>query len=112
VVDDEPAILGAVRTLLRRNGFQMETAENGGQALDCYARRPLDLVLLDLGLPDVSGLEVIRSIRQRSDTPILVFSVRGAERDKVAALDIGPDDYLTKPFGVDELLAWVRVATF
>lgn len=110
VVDDEPAILRAVRTLLERNGFHVETADNGQEALDCYARRAPDLVLLDLGLPDVNGLEMIRSLRQRAGTPILVLSVRGAERDKVAALDLGADDYLTKPFGVDELLARVRVA--
>ena len=69
-----------------------------------------DLVLLDLGLPDIDGLDVIRELRQASNTPIVVLSVRGAERDKVAALDLGADDYLTKPFGVDELLARVRVA--
>lgn len=110
VVDDEPAILRAVRTLLERNGFQVEAAENGNEALDFYTRRAPDVVLLDLGLPDVNGLEVIRSIRQRTATPIVVLSVRGSERDKVAALELGADDYLTKPFGVDELLARVRVA--
>src|SRR5205085_8210481 len=72
-------------------------------------RRP-DLILLDLGLPDIDGLDVIRQVRAHADTPIIVLSVRGAERDKVAALDLGADDYLTKPFGVDELLARVRVA--
>lgn len=110
VVDDEPAILRAVRTLLERNGFQVEVAENGQEALDSYARHAPDLLLLDLGLPDLNGLEVIRSVRQRAGTPIVVLSVRGSERDKVAALDLGADDYLTKPFGVDELLARLRVA--
>lgn len=109
-VDDEAAILRGLRALLTRQGFQVEMAETGQQALDCYSRRQPDLVLLDLGLPDVDGLTVIREIRERSNTPIVVLSVRGAERDKVAALDAGADDYLTKPFGVDELLARVRVA--
>src|SRR5207248_7566759 len=79
-------------------------------ALDASTRVRPDLVLLDLGLPDMVGLEVIRAIRARGSTPIVVLSARGAERDKVAALDLGADDYLTKPFGVDELLARIRVA--
>lgn len=110
VVDDEPAILRAVRTLLARHGFHVETAETGRQALECHAHRHPDLILLDLGLPDIEGLEVIREVRRGASTPIIVLSVRGAERDKVAALDSGADDYLTKPFGVDELLARIRVA--
>lgn len=110
VVDDEPAILRAVRSVLSGHGFQVDTAENAAEALERYSRRHPDLVLLDLGLPDLDGLEVIRRIREEVSTPIIVLSVRGAERDKVAALDLGADDYLTKPFGVDELLARVRVA--
>ena len=110
VVDDEPAILRAVRTNLARHGFQVETVEDGQQALESYARRRPDLILLDLGLPDMDGLEVIRAVRAWASTPIVVLSVRGAERDKVAALDLGADDYLTKPFGVEELLARIRVA--
>jgi len=110
VVDDEPAILKAVRTNLSRHGFQVETAETAGEALECYARLHPDLVLLDLGLPDMDGTEVIRDVRSRDNTPIIVLSVRGAESDKVAALDLGADDYLSKPFGVDELLARIRVA--
>jgi two-component system KDP operon response regulator KdpE len=110
VVDDEPAIQRAVRTVLTRHGYQVEVAETGQQALERHASRHPDLILLDLGLPDLDGLEVIREVRQRSSTPIIVLSVRGAERDKVAALDLGADDYLTKPFGVAELLARVRVA--
>jgi two-component system KDP operon response regulator KdpE len=110
VVDDEPAILRAVRTNLVRHGFQVATAETGAEALALAARSPADLILLDLGLPDVEGFEVIREIRARTNTPIIVLSVRGAERDKVAALDLGADDYLTKPFGVEELLARIRVA--
>jgi two-component system KDP operon response regulator KdpE len=110
VVDDEPAILRAVRTNLARHDFQVQTAATGREALERYAYGHPDLLLLDLGLPDIDGLEVIRQIRERASTPIIVLSVRDAERDKVRALDLGADDYLTKPFGVDELLARVRVA--
>jgi two-component system KDP operon response regulator KdpE len=110
VVDDEPAIRRAVSTNLTRHGYQVEGAASGQEAIKKYDQRPPDLVILDLGLPDLDGTEVIRAIRGRSSTPIVVLSVRGAERDKVAALDVGADDYLTKPFGVDELLARIRVA--
>jgi two-component system KDP operon response regulator KdpE len=99
-----------VRTNLTRHGFQIETFETGVQAIAAYQHRRPDLVLLDLGLPDIDGVDVIRRMRSLGNTPIIVLSVRGAERDKVAALDLGADDYLTKPFGVDELLARVRVA--
>src|SRR6266542_1937345 len=110
VVDDEPAILRAVQVNLVRHDFRVETADTGRGALEAHGRFRPDLLLLDLGLPDMDGLEVIREIRNTSSTPIVVLSVRGAERDKVEALDLGADDYLTKPFGVDELLARVRVA--
>jgi two-component system, OmpR family, KDP operon response regulator KdpE len=110
VVEDDPGILRAVKTNLSRHGFDVETAESGGQALESYARRRPDLLLLDLGLPDIDGTEVIRQVRTQANTPIIVLSVRGGERDKVEALDLGADDYLTKPFGVEELLARVRVA--
>jgi two-component system KDP operon response regulator KdpE len=110
VVDDEPAILRAVRTNLRAHGFQVETAETGTEALERYERVRPDLVLLDLNLPDLDGVAVIERIRTRTATPIIVLSVRDAERDKVAALDAGADDYVTKPFGADELLARVRAA--
>lgn len=110
VVDDEQAILRSVRTNLARHGFDVEVAESGLAALDVYSRHHPDLVLLDLGLPDIDGMEVIQEIRSRGATPIVVLSVRGAETDKVAALDLGADDYLTKPFGVGELLARIRVA--
>lgn len=110
VVDDEPAILRAVRTNLGRHGFQVETAETGNEALALQASHHPDLMILDLGLPDMDGLAVVGQVRARANTPIIVLSVRGAERDKVAALDLGADDYLTKPFGVDELLARIRVA--
>ena len=110
VVDDEPAILRVVHTNLSGHGFRVDSAATGQEALDASLRVRPDLVLLDLGLPDMDGLEVIRAIRERGSTPIVVLSARGAERDKVAALDLGADDYLTKPFGVNELLARVRVA--
>ena len=109
VVDDEPAILRTLRVNLVHHGFEVETAETGRHALDSCLRFHPDLILLDLGLPDMDGLEFIRDLRGRSNTPIVVLSARGAERDKVKALDVGADDYLTKPFGIEELLARVRV---
>ena len=110
VVDDEPAILRAVRVNLTRHDFRVATAESAREALEQYSAQHPDLILLDLGLPDLDGFEVIRKVRERATTPIIVLSARDAERDKVRALDLGADDYLTKPFGVDELLARVRVA--
>lgn len=110
VVDDDPGILRAVRTMLAGHGFQVATAENGQAALHTHHATHPDVILLDLGLGDMDGLDVIREVRESASTPIIVLSVRGGERDKVAALDLGADDYLTKPFGVDELLARVRVA--
>lgn len=109
VVDDDPAILRAVRTNLSRHGFQVETASTGQAAVE-HAHQHPDLIVLDLGLPDIDGLDVIRDIREHSNMPIIVLSARDAEQQKVAALDLGADDYLTKPFGIDELLARVRVA--
>jgi two-component system KDP operon response regulator KdpE len=110
VVDDEPAILRTLRTNLRGHGFDVETAENVRDALAEYERTRPDIVLLDLGLPDDDGLALIRGIRERAPTPIIVVSARDAEQDKVSALDLGADDYLTKPFSVDEQLARIRVA--
>jgi two-component system KDP operon response regulator KdpE len=109
VVDDEAPIRRGLRTNLERHGFRVETAETGEEAMEALLHHP-DLIILDLGLPDVSGLDIIREVRSHANTPIIVLSVRGAERDKVGALDLGADDYLTKPFGVDELLARIRVA--
>ncbi len=110
VIDDEPAILRAVRTVLGHHGLQVETAMTASEGLEAHAQRRPDLILLDLQLPDADGTDVIRAVRAHSSTPIIVLSVRGAEREKVAALDLGADDYLTKPFGVDELMARIRVA--
>jgi two-component system KDP operon response regulator KdpE len=110
VVDDEPPILRVVRRNLEARGFQVETAEDGASGLDRFYRWRPDVVLLDLGLPDIDGLDFIARVREASATPIVVLSARGAERDKVSALDAGADDYLSKPFGVEELLARIRVA--
>ena len=108
IVDDEPAILRTLRTSIRAHGYDVDVAASGAEALERHERGRPDLVVLDLNLPDIDGVEVIRRIRQRGSTPIIVLSVREAERDKVAALDAGADDYVTKPFGADELLARVR----
>src|SRR2546428_804833 len=109
VVDDEPSMVRTLRTNLRGHGFQVETAETAGDALASYERRQPDLIVLDLNLPDGDGFEVVRRIRERSGTPIIVLSARGGETDKVNALDLGADDYMTKPFGIDERLAGIRV---
>jgi two-component system, OmpR family, KDP operon response regulator KdpE len=110
VVDDELSILRAVQTNLVRHDYRVETAASGRDALETFNRVRPDIVLLDLGLPDMDGLHVLRAIRVRATTPVVVLSAREAERDKVTALDLGADDYLTKPFGVNELLARVRLA--
>jgi two-component system KDP operon response regulator KdpE len=109
-VDDEPQILRSLRTTLAAHGYDVQTATTGEEALAAVDGRLPDLVVLDLVLPGLSGLEVCRRLRVRSSLPILVLSARGDERDKVAALDLGADDYLTKPFGVNELLARIRAA--
>lgn len=110
VVDDEPQVLRALRLALTGYGYQVETAATGEEALELIGRHLPDVVLLDLMLPGIDGLEVCRRLRARADLPIIVLSARGEERLKVQALDEGADDYLTKPFGMDELLARVRVA--
>jgi two-component system KDP operon response regulator KdpE len=110
LVDDEPSIQRAVGPLLRSRGYQVDVAGNGTEALRMAAERPPDLIVLDLGLPDIEGTEVCRRIRAISRVPIVVLSARGAEADKVNALDLGADDYVTKPFGPEELLARIRVA--
>jgi two-component system, OmpR family, KDP operon response regulator KdpE len=110
LVDDELSIQRAMAPLLRSRGYAVTVAGTGNQAIDLFSRDRPDLVILDLGLPDMNGLEVCRQIRERGETPILILSARGAEKDKVAALDLGADDYITKPFGPEELMARVRVA--
>ena len=110
LVDDEAAIQRAVGPLLRSRGYDVELASTGAEALEAFATRAPALIVLDLGLPDLEGTEVCRRIRQKSDVPIVVLSARGSEADKVNALDLGADDYVTKPFGPEELLARIRVA--
>jgi two-component system, OmpR family, KDP operon response regulator KdpE len=108
VVDDEPQILRALETALRGAGYDVETAATGEVALAQAAMRPPDAVILDLVLPGKSGLDVCRELREWTQAPVLLLSVVGEEGEKVAALDAGADDYVTKPFGIDELLARLR----
>ena len=110
VVDDEPQIRRALSVNLKARGYDVDQAASGEEALHLAAARHPDVVLLDLGLPGIDGLDVIRGLRGWTSVPIVVLSVREAEADKVAALDLGADDYLTKPFGMDELLARLRAA--
>jgi two-component system KDP operon response regulator KdpE len=110
LVDDEASIQRAVGPLLRSRGYEVDVAGTGAQALEMFGQRSPALIVLDLGLPDIEGTEVCRRIRASSQVPIIVLSARGAETDKVNALDLGADDYVTKPFGPEELLARIRVA--
>jgi two-component system KDP operon response regulator KdpE len=110
VVDDEPQMRRALELNLVARGYEVDLAGTGETALVLAARRHPDLVILDLGLPGMDGIVVVESLRQRSTVPILVLSARDGERSKVAALDAGADDYVTKPFGMDELVARVRAA--
>jgi two-component system KDP operon response regulator KdpE len=110
VIDDEPQILRALRTILTAHQFRVSTASRGEEGLALAASGAPDLVILDMSLPDMDGLAVCRRLREWSQVPIVVLSVRDSERDKVAALDHGADDYLTKPFGIEELLARIRVS--
>jgi len=110
VIDDEPQILRALKTILGEKDFKVSTASTGEGGLALAAANPPDIVILDLGLPDTDGFEVCGRLREWTQCPIIVLSVRESERDKVAALDKGADDYLVKPFGIEELLARVRVA--
>jgi two-component system KDP operon response regulator KdpE len=109
-VDDEPQILRALATNLRARGYDVDLAPTGEEALALAARKHPDVVVLDLGLPGIDGVEVIRGLRGWTSVPIIVLSVRESEREKVRALDAGADDYVTKPFGMDELLARLRAA--
>jgi two-component system KDP operon response regulator KdpE len=110
VVDDEPAIRRYLRTALGAHGYTVTEAATGQEGLAAAAVNRPDLVILDLGLPDLDGVEVTRRLREWTQLPIIILSVRGQEGDKIAALDAGADDYVTKPFGVGELLARMRVA--
>ena len=110
VVDDEAPILRTLATNLRARGYTVDAAPSGEEALDLAARHRPDAVILDLGLPGMSGIEVVAGLRGWTALPIIILSARGAEHDKVAALDAGADDYVTKPFGMDELLARLRAA--
>jgi two-component system, OmpR family, KDP operon response regulator KdpE len=111
VIDDEPQIVRALRINLRVRQYDVHTAGTASEALELAARHPPDLVILDLGLPDLDGVEVIHGLRGWTDAPIIVLSGRADSTDKVEALDAGADDYVTKPFGMDELLARMRAVT-
>jgi two-component system KDP operon response regulator KdpE len=108
VVDDDAQILRALRTSLRAHGYDVVTAADGQSALDTAAAGGVDVVVLDLGLPDIDGTEVIRRLRSWSEVPVIILSVRDTQEEKVGALDLGADDFVTKPFGIEELLARMR----
>jgi two-component system KDP operon response regulator KdpE len=110
VVDDETSIRRYLRAALSAQGFAIYEAANGQEAINAVVSNHPDIIILDLGLPDFDGIEVTRRLREWSQTPIIILSVREAENDKIAALDAGADDYLTKPFGTGELMARMRVA--
>jgi two-component system KDP operon response regulator KdpE len=110
VVEDEPGLLRALGINLRARKYEVDVAATGTAALEAASRHPPEAVILDLGLPDMDGSEVIAGLRGWSDVPIIVLSARGAQDDKVIALDAGADDYVTKPFGMDELLARLRAS--
>jgi two-component system, OmpR family, KDP operon response regulator KdpE len=110
LVDDEVPIQRAVAPLLRARGYHVEVAGTGAAALESMASQPADLIVLDLGLPDMDGVELCERIRERSKVPIIVLSARAGEAGKVSVLDLGADDYITKPFSPEELLARIRVA--
>lgn len=110
IVDDEVQILRALQINLNARGYSTVTAFTGQSALEQAAQHPVDVIILDLGLPDLDGVEVIRRLRRWNEVPILVLSARHGSEDKIQALDAGADDYVTKPFGMDELLARLRAA--
>jgi len=110
IVEDEKSIAGFIKAILNSNGYDAMVAQSGGEALTMISSHCPDLVILDLGLPDMDGAEIITKVRSWTQLPIIVVSARGNEQDKVSALEIGADDYITKPFGAAELLARIRVA--
>ena len=110
IVEDEKSIAGFIKAILNSNGYDAMVAQSGGEALTMISSHCPDLVILNLGLPDMNGTEIITKVRSWTQLPIIVVSARGTEQDKVSALELGADDYITKPFGTAELLARVRVA--
>ena len=110
VVEDEKSIAHFISTILNTNGYEAMQARSGQEALSMISSHCPDLIILDLGLPDMDGMDILRQLRSWTSLPVVVVSARSHERDKVSALDLGADDYLTKPFGTDELLARVRAA--
>jgi len=110
VVDDEPQVRRVLRTTLSAEGYTIFEARGGEEALEIFRAKPPDIVLLDVNMPGMDGLEACRQIRRNSDVPIIMLTVRSAEREKVLALDAGADDYVVKPFGIQELLARIRAA--
>lgn len=110
VVDDEPQVRRVMKATLTAEGYTITEASSGGEALEMFRAIPPDIILLDLNMPGMDGLEACRQIRESSDVPIIMLTVRNAERDKVQALDAGADDYVVKPFGMQELLARIRAA--
>ena len=110
VVDDDPAILRLLSTNLKARGYGVTTATNGEESLEAVQKDFVDLIILDIMMPKVDGVEVCRRIREWSDVPIIILSARGDEKDKVKCLDLGADDYLTKPFGIAELMARIKTA--
>lgn len=111
VVEDDRPVSSLITMALRSRGYRVDTAANGNEALVALTGNPPDILIIDLGLPDMDGTDVIKAVREWSSLPIIVVSARSDERDKIVALDFGADDYLTKPFSVEELLARIRVAT-
>ena len=110
VVDDDPQIRRVMKATLVGHGYEVIVARTGEDALEMLPQEMPNLVLLDMNMPGMDGLETCRAIRMGSDTPVIILSVRHSEKDKVAALDAGADDYVTKPFGIEELLARIRAA--
>ena len=109
LIEDDASIIRFLSLSLDKNGYKVIEARNGIEGISLFMSDNPDLILLDLGLPDIDGMEVLRQIRQKSDVPIIVVSARGQEREKISALDQGADDYVTKPFSAEELLARIRV---